>query len=140
MTNRRRFLALLGVGTASAPLAAKQAIEAEQMKLAGITGRLADSVEMMDAGDDIQTYEAAARYVQLLGVPAHVERRAREHAQYVRHLDPDIACKRSWSLNVKIHEQRQRNYERNMASYRDINWYGRAQSAFEKISGFKWPW
>jgi len=55
-------------------------------------------------------------------------------------LIPDIACKRSWSLCVKIQEQRQRNYDSAMAYYRDLNSYGRAQAAFEKISGFKWPW
>jgi len=142
MTNRRRFLALLGVGTASAPLAAKQALEAEQMKLAGISGRIASGsgeIGYADA-DDVKISEAAVRYAKLFGVPSHVERRARENAQNVHSLDADIACKRSWSLCVKVQEQRQRNYDSAMAYYRDLNSYGRAQAAFEKISGFKWPW
>jgi len=142
MTNRRRFLALLGVGTASVPLAAKQAIEAEQMKLAGISGGIGSGrggVEYVD-DDDFKSSEAAVNYAKLFGVPSHVERRAREHARHIRSLDPDIACKRSWSLCVKIQEQRQRNYDSAMAYYRDLNSYGRAQAAFEKISGFKWPW
>lgn len=144
MTNRRRFLALLGVGTAAGPLAAKEAIEAEQIKLTSIGTRavLSGSIGGIPAadGDDESVAQMARTYVRLFGVPAHIERLAQEHARYVANLDYDIASKRSWSLAAKVHEQRQRNYAREMERYRDFNWYGSAQTAFKKVSGFKWPW
>jgi len=57
-----------------------------------------------------------------------------------RHLDPDIACKRSWSLNVKIHEQpARRNYERNMASLSRHQLVTAGRSRPLEDQRFKWP-
>ena len=147
MTNRRRFLALLGIGTASAPLAAKAAMEAEQINLTSMGkmtalagGRQSLSVMAADDDEDGESYQKARDYIRLFGVPAHIERSVKERSKYIDHLDFDIVNKRSWSLAAKVHEQRQRNYARSMEHYRDFNWYGSAQIAFKKISGFKWPW
>src|SRR5882672_10200272 len=139
MIGRRRFMALLGVGTASAPLAAKAALEDQQLALTRMGSELATagaraSTDYYD-DDETKAAEMARSYVKLFGVPKHVEEKARQNAMYVRHLDYDIACKRSWSLAAKIHEQRQRNYTRAMEGYRDVNWFGEAQTTFKKISG-----
>lgn len=111
MIGRRRFLKLMGVTTASAPLA--------------------DSQEGL-----IQV----ADYIRVFGLPKHVEPAVRERARYIHCLDPDIACKRSWSLNVKIQEQRQRNYQRMIEGYKASGAYERAQRKFFELAGFKWQW
>ncbi len=43
-------------------------------------------------------------------------------------------------MAAKIQEQRQRNYERAIEYYSVNGKHELAQSAFEKIAGFKWPW
>lgn len=149
MIARRRFLRLLGLGTASAPLAAKS-VEAEMMSLTSLRGHgvspLAPGVvgfgapSSMDE-DGVNPQLRMADYLELWGkLPRHVERQVRENANYVQALDPDLAAKRSWSLSVKIADQRQRNYNGLIGNYKKNGDYERAQVAFKKLVGFRWPW
>lgn len=150
MATRRRFLSILGVGAISAPIAAKEAADAEVLKLTGITSNtIASGTGLSEAAadirhsskDELSRCENASKYLMRYSkLPDHVEANIRDNARYVNYLDYDIASKRSWSLAVKVQEQRQRNYERNLARYREGNSYDLAQKAFEAVSGFKWPW
>lgn len=145
MIGRRRFLKLMGVTSAAAPMAAKAAAEKEAMTLAGIG--VGDSPISGDPNGmpgigwhDEANYVRAASHIQMFGLPEHVVEATRERARYVSWLDPDIACKRSWSLSVKVMTQRERNYERLVGTYRSFGWQKQAQDAFQKVSGFRWPW
>jgi hypothetical protein len=149
--NRRGFLGLLGIGAVSAPLAAKAAADAEIAKLtmlrnsdvlsAGSIPSNGYGAPCQSAEDYVSPYIKVDNYLKLWGkLPEFVESDLRERAKTVYHLDPDIACKRSWSLNAKIHEQRQRNYKMNIERYKITGKHELAQSAFKKLTGFEWPW
>lgn len=150
MTNRRRFLKLLGVGTASAPLAAHALTQDQMAGQAGIKNfaPFSSDTGIAEAAEDAASYpkpisnpmDAGAKYLQKYGkLPDHVERKLRDDARNITYLDYDIANK-CWSLSVKVQEQRQRNYERNVLRYREGDSYEQAQKAFEAVTGFKWPW
>lgn len=148
MTDRRKFLKLLGVGTASAPLAAKQLIDAES--LAGINkfGHLSSDRGVAEAVDNSvhvpsgrkDTLAEAANYLSKFGkLPDHVEEYLRDEARSIERLDYDIAIK-CWSLSVKVATQCERNYQRALTRFRHGSSYAVAQRAFEAKTGFKWPW
>lgn len=91
--------------------------------------------------DGVSPQLRMANYLELWGkLPRHVERQAWENTRYVNCLDPDLAAKRSWSISVKIAEQRRRNYVKHLGSYKRNGDYERAQVAFKKLVGFRWPW
>lgn len=151
--NRRRMLTLLGVGTASAPLAAKAMADAEVSSLIGAnrTGMLALGGMSADGGGPASIgqqmkgvwespYISSYKYIQAFGLPAFIEENIRERAKNIYAFDPDIAVKKSWSMAAKIHEQRQRNYDRQIEQYSINGKHEMAQSAFQKITGFAWPW
>lgn len=94
----------------------------------------------LSSEDAAAAYGKVATYLQMFGkLPEHVERDLWERSRYVGALDPDIAVKRSWSMSVKIGEQRRRNYERELERIKNMGWYEQAQSRFAKIAGFRWP-
>ena len=147
MIGRRKFLALLGIGTASAPLAAKAAADAEILALTNFryTSALASGNAMpgtnVPQAQDLAASQKATNYLSLMGrVPDFVECEARASASYVSSLDPDIACKRSWSMCVKIQEQRKRNYDRIMERWRTMGPQDAARQKFKQTMGFDWPW
>lgn len=152
MIGRRNFLKVMGIGTAAAPIAAKAAAEQEIAKLttlaghggAALAGSQVESPEFSVSASGhsyLDNFIKMKAYIQTTGgVPPHVERKAREDASYVSHLDPDIACKRSWSLNIKIQEQRKRNYERQIETWTDPSFHKEAQRRFEQLTGFRWIW
>lgn len=151
-TNRRRFLSLLGIGAASAPLAAKAAADAEVSHLIGAsrTGMVAvgglppsnlpSVLGNVANGEYVSPYVTAYKYTQAFGVPDFIKDKLRERSKGVYALDPDIAVKKSWSMAAKIHEQRQRNYQRQIEQYEVNGKHELAQSAFQKLTGFSWPW
>lgn len=151
-TNRRQFLSLLGVGAASAPLAAKVVADNQMASLAGLNNQiLAMGVQantgvqgIPDASGNLEyvsPYIRVQQYLKLTGkLPEFVEVNLRQRAKNVSHLDPDIACKKSWSLNVKIITQRERNYQYELERLAISGKYDVAQTAFKKITGFEWPW
>ena len=156
-TTRRKVLALLGVGAASAPLAAKAAAEAS---MGSLTGMLPSGVSGFGNGGSLNLpsqggapipdmgpyvpYEkrliGASDLIKLTGLPEVVEHQLRDNSRQVFALDPDIACKRSWSMNVKIAEQRQRNYTRSVERIHQAAWSQRRFSAIKALLGFEWPW
>ena len=145
--NRRGFLGLLGIGAVSAPLAAKAAAESEMMKLSSIhsgilsSGIEASSAPPMASAEFVSPYIQANNYLKLWGkLPEFVDKELRNRANSVHYLDPDIVCKRSWSLNVKIQAQKERNYHKEIERYRHSGNYAAAQSAFRKLTGWEWPW
>lgn len=54
----------------------------------------------------------ALRFFKSNGLPDWKLRSLRDEARSVHVLDPDIAAKKSWSMAVKIQEQRERNFQR----------------------------
>lgn len=151
-TNRRRFLSLLGVGAASAPLAAKAAADAEISSLIGAarTGMIAVGGNPPGEGYPLgiqsaknvymSPYVSAHNYIQTFGVPDFMKDSIRERSKNIYAFDPDIAVKKSWSMAAKIHEQRQRNYDRQVEQYSVNGKHELAQTAFQKLTGFQWPW
>lgn len=146
-TNRRSFLGLLGVGTVSAPLAAKAAAEQEIASLTALAGQCGPalasgsglSIDSMPANND--GYIKMAEYLRIFGkLPEHIERDVRDRSRYVSVLDPDIACKKSWSLCVKIAAQRERNYANEIERYQKMGWYEQTAQSFTKKMGFRWLW
>ena len=149
MATRRKFLGILGVGAASAPLAAKEALDKSISDLV-IRGEeaapIAPSTALYDRFNEDHDerrsrIDAAADYLRAGNpIPDYVEKKMRVNASYVPALDPDIACKRSWSMSVKIATQRERNYERQKEKMMKGNTDRHMRDAFEKLIGFKWPW
>lgn len=147
MTNRRKFLKILGLGAAGAPVAAQEVMNVQS--LTGIqTGAMAASRGIEEAAEEWMhstpgeenAIAQAARYLSRYGkLPDHIERRIRDQTFSVRHIDYDIAIK-CWSLSAKIATQRERNYQRTLTRYREGSDYGAAQKAFEAATGFRWPW
>lgn len=154
--SRRRFLGLFGAGAAAAPLAAKAALETQQASVSSLmrgfynplvqsatsdgTAAAPPSSELQNTSYD-DTCKMAAQYVRILGVPPHVQEVVRRNSQNVSALDPDLAfAKRSWSMNVKIAEQRQRNYQREIGNVLGHANRHLSRSAFQKLTGFNWPW
>lgn len=149
MIGRRNVLKMLGLGTAAAPLAAKEALEGDALKLTRI-GMGYDAPPIAGAGpagtlsggpqEVSQTYSKMASWLSKTGyVPPHVEAYVRDASKAVHRLDPDIAIKRSWSLAAKIHEQRKRNYATQIEGVKNPRGtFEAGQEAFEKLVGFRW--
>jgi hypothetical protein len=148
--NRRRFLSLMGIGAASAPLAAKVAADAEIAKLAGISNDTLASTGLGFYGggppSDIsgglthkQMLIGASDYIKMFGIPEVVEFELRDQSKWISSLDPDIACKKSWSMSVKLLEQRHRNYARAVERIKSTGWQQKKRSAIKTLLGFEWP-
>lgn len=82
---------------------------------------------------------AASDYVKTFGLPEVLQFEIRDQAKWISCLDPDIASKRSWSMSVKILEQRNRNYNRIVERITRTGWHQRKKSAFKALLGFEWP-
>lgn len=146
---RRSFLTLLG----AAPLAAKATAEAEMANQIGLNGGygginagvlgngIGSQAGISGAGISYEKrISGAANYIKMFGVPESIDRELRENTQFVGAIDPDIACKKSWSMSVKIMTQRQRNYERGIERMTSYGWQQRGREAVKNILGFDWPW
>lgn len=154
MATRRSVLALLGIGSVSAPLAAKAAAEAEIAKLAGITTALTPagmggppsqaSTIGPNGGLKWLPWEERTRlvaaYAKTFGILSVMEDDFRDRAKSISQLDLDIASKKSWSLAAKIHEQRRRNYDRLIADLETRPAHVMKRQALEKLFGFELPW
>jgi hypothetical protein len=140
--SRRKFLSLLGVSTAAGPLAVRAAAESEIANLTALKNvSLAAGVEAQSYPQEVgdikgeSPYTQAQKYIKLWGkLPQFVDDNIRERAKNVSYLDPDIACKKSWSLNVKIVAQRERNYQNEIKRYVNSGAYESAQSMFRKLT------
>lgn len=148
MLGRRKFMQVFGIGA----LAGKQAAEQEIAKLTSL--RSAHSALASAKGSHFPNHGVAigdaamqksqianlAGYVRMFGLPKHVDQQLREQSHHVNQIDPDIACKRSWSFCVKIQAQRQRNYEYQVEHYRNRDAWSKAQEKFRALTGFDWDW
>ena len=143
---RRKFFSLV----ASAPIAAKAAVDASIAECAGINvtginGHAVPPASGMGAGpQNVSDYQngviSASKYVRLMGFPDFMERELREQSRYVYALDPDIAVKKSWSMAAKIQTQRQRNFERLKQGIHSDARRFETRSTFKKVTGWDWPW
>lgn len=82
----------------------------------------------------------AADYIKVFGIPEVMEYELRARSRCVYALDPDIACKATWSMSVKIMTQRQRNYQREIERVEKSGWQQRGRSVLKRTLGFDWPW
>jgi hypothetical protein len=143
--SRRSLLKLFGLAPVAAPLAAKAVLDSEVGRLAGVQSRdvLAPPFEYSGSGPPISSssdvYSQAADYVNMFGIPEFARENMRRNAGWVGALDPDIAAKRSWSMSVKILTQRERNFARNLETISYNAKTSRAKAAFQKLTGFHWP-
>lgn len=148
--SRRTFFAFMG----TAPIAAKAAADEAIAKAAGAftANGLGNAsmglpyggpMPMADTGLNVP-YEkrlmGAADYINMFGIPEVMEYELRDRARAVNSLDPDIACKTSWSMSVKLMTQRQRNYEREILRVEKSGWQQRGRSTLKNFLGFDWPW
>ena len=149
--SRRTFFGLMG----SAPIAAKAAADDAIAKASGVwssngigdaSHRLFGAAGTPIAEADLASipYEkrliGAADYIKTFGLPEVMEFELRDQARYVSALDPDIACKASWSMSVKIMTQRQRNYQRAVSRIEKSAWQQRGRQMLKKFLGFDWPY
>lgn len=149
--NRRSFLTLMGI----APMAAKSAADAEIAKHAGIgINGLGDrsimSNELVNLGGKGQSASnfvpweqrptLALKFLKQNGLPDVIESRYRQRAKSVPQLDPDIACKTTWSMSVKIMTQRERNYQALVDEIEAGTQRAVKYGLLEKLLGFEWPW
>lgn len=145
-SDRRGFLKMMGLGAATGPLALKAAAENEAMQLTTLSNRAANQALTGAASSGGPCNDMHPDYIKQLAwsklnggaVPPHIEEFARRGSKNVSFIEADIAVKRSWSLAAKIHEQRERNYQREIANLREPNKFEFAQMAFEKLTGFRW--
>ena len=104
----------------AAPLAAKAMADKAVADMAGVSllggNPGAPSASGMIAYDQaVQADAWKAKVLRFLAngkLPDWVDDHIRKNNQHVGFLDPDIASKRSWSFNVKVAAQRERNIER----------------------------
>lgn len=80
-----------------------------------------------------------ADWIKLFGVPDVIKEEFRQNSKWVEALDPDIAAKRSWSMSVKVQEQRQRNYQRQIESIQMRGWQEKKRGVLKDLLGFQWP-
>lgn len=140
----------------AAPVAAKVAADEAMAKTAGVfapNGLGNASMGLSYGGKDVVgevntgtyiPYEkrltGAADYIKMFGIPEVMEYELRDRARCVNALDPDIACKGSWSMSVKLMTQRQRNYERELLRVEKSGWQQRGRQTLKTFLGFDWPW
>ena len=148
--SRRSFFAFMG----TAPLAAKAAADEALAKAAGAfaSNGLGNASLGLPyggsppyAGGGLNVpYEkrlmGAADYIKMFGIPEVMEYEIRDRSRSVNCLDPDIACKASWSMSVKLMTQRQRNYEHEIQRIEKSGWQQRGRSTLKNLLGFDWPW
>jgi len=149
---RRGFLRVLGL----APIAGKAAVDqivADQAGLAhGALNGLGAQNGSISAGpplprvdDDplpLSAGDKASRIFGLLkkaGLPSWERERIARENKHVYSLDPDLAALRSFSMNVKIATQRQRNIERELDRLRYQSTYQAHVEKFRRRHGF-WLW
>lgn len=148
-TNRRGFLGLFGVSVVSAPLAAKVAADEVLAKQSGIQylapsglSGASDGPPSMSAVSNMPYHHRVTKtidYIKIFGIPDFIKKETRERSKWVGALDPDIACKKSWSMSVKIMTQRQRNYDNILASWEHAHSYTKGRSKLASLLGFEWP-
>ena len=134
MNTRRNVLRLFG----AAPLAVKAASDKAIAELSGIEANgLGDTnAPALTSQDPTKLSD----HIKLFGIPEIFIEEARKLSETVYALDPDIACKKTWSMNVKIITQKQRNYEKLLKDYSTRGEFARKMKLWEKLTGIKFGW
>lgn len=141
---------VLGIGTASAPLAAKAALEKETISLMQPGYQIASGAynimppyvghgQLANHSNE-SIHAKMSDYIRLFGYPAHVMDQCWSEAKWVNAIDFDIANKRSWSLAAKIHEQRQRNFQRRLDQMKNGGMVEKVRDSFFERFGFNFLW
>lgn len=145
---KRGFLKLLS----GAAFGGKKVVEtaaAEAVKLAGVDGSgfgyahspfIGGSVGPILANEGpVNAREAVWKQMLRSGsLPSWKVNEIKEETDRVYSLDPDLATFRSFSLAAKVHIQRQRQYDRAIASARKRLDLDDLREAFLKKHGFDW--
>lgn len=151
---RRGFLKALGLAPAAASVAAKElaAPRAYSAMLGhGVTGlstalkepsdmdAIGAGVNAAKNGPSMSTVERLTKIGDLLkaGVPPHIERKIRRHAEHLRRLDPDLIANRSFSLATKRRIQIEREVARALAEMIDENNSRLDQFLFKESNGLE---
>jgi len=150
---RRGFLRVLGL----APIAGKAAADKLIAEHAGLAHGALDGLGGQNNGISSACVEApsgAYPYAQLTagekakrlfgllkkaGLPSWEHEKIIRENRNVYTLDPDLAALRSFSMNVKIVTQRQRNIEREIARLRFQSTYQAHVEKFRRQHGY-WLW
>lgn len=150
---RRRFMALVAPASLAAKAIADEGIANAAGLSRGASLGLGSSAGMAlpsaNYGEPAQCVNAISwedrqtkieDYFRFFGIPDWLKQVHRQQSSYVMALDPDIACKRSWSMSVKIMTQRQRNYDRAIQGLHKGGWFVRQRRALSKTLGFDYNW
>lgn len=144
--SRRTAMKMLGASPFAAKAAAsKLAAEGQMAKMMGIpnipsAGSIGAKASVGVPSYITKSMVAASQFVKTFGLPPGIEEQMRDRAKYVGALDPDIASKRSWSMNVKIMTQRERNFRRDVERIHKSSDYRISLDGVEALLNDRWPW
>ncbi len=117
-TSRRKFLGFIGLSPIAAKAAADE-LAIKEMLGTGVSnfGSLSPGPILNSAGGSSSepNWMKPLKWLKQNKLPDWTLDQIRNDCRQVSALDPDIAAKRSWSPAVKIAEQRERNYQREVA-------------------------
>lgn len=141
MLGRRSFLKALGIGAASAPMAAEQ-VKAAAMGVDGVALGSLDRGTAASVGgsaSECVSVEGGARYRSFAdfladGGRKRIEEQARDMGNRI---DPDIMGMVSWSLTTKCRKQWERNVKR--AEDMQRSWFERMLRGSDDGS-VRWYW
>lgn len=123
---RRGFLGLMGGALAAGPSMAKEAVAG--LESLAVPGQIAGAEEFVKSGwgsTSIGGYPVDADHShgdwlreEIAKITGMTDQRKREIManMTVRHLDPDLAVNRSFSLSAKVEMQKRRELERDLAA------------------------
>lgn len=138
---RRNFLRLFAASPLMAKAAADKAIaEVTNIGGAGLVG-LGSGGSPMAAPSQSGSERASkvASFLRRFGLPDWEVERIKVDNHHVYQLDPDIAALKSFSMNVKIATQRERNVARQVERLQGQSAYEELRDDFRKKHGF-WFW
>lgn len=140
---RRNFLKIMGGGVAAAPALAKKVALDAGVAATGMGGGygatpIANAGAATSIGGPSDWVSRQLSWFAKNGLPDYIEEQLRAEAQYVSVLDPDLAAKRSWSMSVKIQEQRERNFRLKVDQLRYNVDREKKASLFESMTGWRW--
>lgn len=132
--HRRALLQLFGslpvVGPSFAAKIQTEVASADLMKLSA-TGLQHNNSDPPSSDDPLSQEQRLA--FKLPWVREELRALMLEKNRKVYQLDPDLACKRSFSLNAKICFQRQRNVERDLQAYSNPPYWHRVNVLMERV-------
>jgi len=120
--SRRSLLKFLGMAPVAAPMMAKEVAESAASDLIGLSASHYSGTmgpQLSPTSGDTPWKNKVLRFLSSGRIPEWYEEILADRHRQVQALDPDIASKRSWSLNVKISTQRLRNIDRARQAFKN---------------------